>query len=113
MIVSSDINLLRMNNKLCVNIGKMTIFGLLKITNCVVGMMEMFYQSANSAHCFTYSTFHDKKILSVYIKLGSLPNNYLKDLMGLRLWLFCKLADMMGFTPLIYFPDNLNFSTNL
>ena len=39
MIGSSDVNLLRMNNKLVVNIGKMTYFGLLNLTNFVVGMM--------------------------------------------------------------------------
>ena len=60
MIGSSDVNLLRMNNKLVVNIGKMTCFGLLNFTNFVVGMMQKYYQSANTVHCFTYSTFHDQ-----------------------------------------------------
>ena len=60
MIGSSDVNLLRMNNKLVVNIGKMTYFGLLNFTNFVVGMMQKYYQSANTVHCFTYSTFHDQ-----------------------------------------------------
>ena len=53
MIGSSDGNLLRMNNKLVVNIGKMTYFGLLNFTNFVVGMMQKYYQSANTVHCFT------------------------------------------------------------
>ena len=61
MIGSSDVNLLRMNNKLVVNIGKMTYFGLLNFTNFVVGMMQKYYQSANTVQCFTYSTFHDQK----------------------------------------------------
>ena len=60
MIGSSDVNLLRMNNKLVVNIGKITYFGLLNFTNFVVGMMQKYYQSANTVHCFTYSTFHDQ-----------------------------------------------------
>ena len=61
MIGSSDVNLLRMNNKLVVNIGKMTYFGLLNFTIFFVGMMQKYYQSANTVHCFTYSTFHDQK----------------------------------------------------
>ena len=60
MIGFSDVNLLRMNNKLVVNIGKITYFGLLNFTNFVVGMMQKYYQSANTVHCFTYSTFHDQ-----------------------------------------------------
>ena len=66
MIGSSDVNLLRMNNKLVVNIGKMTYFGLLNFTNFVVGMMQKYCQSANTVHCFTYSTFQAKIILTVY-----------------------------------------------
>ena len=43
MIGSSDVNLLRMNNKLVVNIGKMTHFGLLNFTNVVVGKIQKCY----------------------------------------------------------------------
>ena len=57
MIGLRDVNLLRMSNKMCVIIGK--IFVLLNFTNYVVGLK--FYQSVNSVHCITYSTFHDPK----------------------------------------------------
>ena len=75
MIGSSDVNLLRMNNKLVVNIGKMTYFGLLKFTNFVVGMMKKYYQSANTVHCFTYSIFMTKIILSVFIPIFTYLSN--------------------------------------
>ena len=67
MIDLSNVNLLRMSNKLCIIIGKITTFVLLNFTNYVVELMLKFYQSVNSVHCFTYSTFHDPKILTVYI----------------------------------------------
>ena len=61
MIGLRDVNLLRMSNKLCIIIGKITTFVLLNFTNYVVELMLKFYQSVNSVHCITYSTFHDPK----------------------------------------------------